>query len=69
MNCEIVDGVKIWRKKNPPRGSKDKKYYIPTYGTPECSYVGKKRGRKPQGSQEGKEKLIFKKGEFILYFS
>lgn len=28
------------------RGSKDPKYYEPLYNTPDCTYTGKKRGRK-----------------------
>ena len=75
MNCEIKDGVKIWMKKNPPRKigqaeqeAKKKLYYEPTFGTPECSYKGKKRGRKSMAERECPTLIKNEKKTTILYF-
>ena len=65
MNCEIKDGVKIWMKKNPPR---KKLYYEPTFGTLECSYKGKKRGRKSMAERECPTLIKNEKKTTILYF-
>ena len=56
------------KKKYPIRGSKDKSYYEPTFGTPECSYEGKKRGRKSAWEKQNPPKLIKKDGDYTLYF-
>tara|TARA_R110000751_G_scaffold857_3_gene2850 strand:+ start:6050 stop:6283 length:234 start_codon:yes stop_codon:yes gene_type:complete len=76
MVLEITpEGKKIYRaRKQRTLGSTiakeklDKKYYTPTYGTAECSYKGKKRGRKTL-EEKIKEGFYKKKqGDYTLFF-
>ena len=84
MNKEITETGTIYRKKYPVRKKKMpfrteenknkkeqqiKKYYEPTFGTPECSYEGKKRGRKSLEERLNPPKLTKKDGDYILYFN
>jgi len=83
MNKEIAeDGTVILRKKYPvrkkkmpfrsaseDRENKKKKYYEPLYGTPNCSYQGKKRGRKSMEElQSVKPILKVESKSIIMYF-
>lgn len=79
MNKEIAeDGTVILRKKYPVRKkkmpfrseeNKKKKYYEPLYGTPNCSYQGKKRGRKSMEElQSVKPILKVESKSIIMYF-
>jgi len=81
MNKQIIGTQTIYTKKSPQRSSRKKdknkphqqsrsvakKYYQPLYGTPECTYSGKKRGRK---SEKEKEKPLLKVEDknIIMYF-
>tara|TARA_R110000803_G_scaffold81155_3_gene147092 strand:+ start:680 stop:892 length:213 start_codon:yes stop_codon:yes gene_type:complete len=69
MNCEIVNGCTILTKRKPVRGSKDKKYYEPLFGTEECTYLGRKRGRKSAKEKLGLQQNFMKVDkEVIIYF-
>ena len=66
---------KMGKKPNyPQRKSKDPEYYnynspyyTPLYGTKDCNYTGKKRGRK-KDSEKVIIKMEKKEGNFVLYF-
>tara|TARA_R100000808_G_C2154667_1_gene165831 strand:+ start:9282 stop:9512 length:231 start_codon:yes stop_codon:yes gene_type:complete len=66
--CDAKEEVLRFGNKHPPQKpfKQTYEYYIPTYGTPDCTYKGNKRGRKRQG--EIKPLLNSKKKEVILYF-
>tara|TARA_R100001086_G_scaffold142046_1_gene74614 strand:- start:1230 stop:1460 length:231 start_codon:yes stop_codon:yes gene_type:complete len=75
MNKEIVGTQTIYRKKYPVRKKKmpfreeQKKYYEPLYGTPDCPYEGKKRGRKSMKElQSVKPILKVESKSIIMYF-
>ena len=56
------------RKRPEP---KKKKYYEPLYGTPECPYKGKKKGRKSAEERiqiRSQLEVKIKKGKFVMYF-
>lgn len=78
MNKEVIGTQTIYTKKYPVRKKKmpfrdkeeeqpKKKYYEPLFGTPECTYTGKKRGRK---SMEERKKPCLKveSKTVIMYF-
>tara|TARA_R100000654_G_scaffold52092_1_gene78238 strand:- start:591 stop:812 length:222 start_codon:yes stop_codon:yes gene_type:complete len=73
MNKETIGTQTIYTKKYPVRKKKmpfrieKKKYYEPLYGTPDCSYEGKKRGRKSKGEVGPILKVEDKK--IIMYFN
>ena len=46
----------------------DKKYYISSYGTKDCTYHGKKRGRKTMEEKEQSILLKVERKKIILYF-
>jgi len=59
--------IKMMKK----RGSQNPKYYEPLYNTPDCTYSGKKRGRKSISEkieQYEKEKLKKINKEIIISF-
>ena len=75
MNKETVGTQTIYRKKYPVRKKKmpfrteEKKYYEPLYGTPDCPYEGKKRGRKSMKElQTVKPMLKVENKSIIMYF-
>ena len=53
------------RKRPTPKGTS--KYYKPFYGTPECPYSGKKKGRKSY-EERMELQVKIKHGEFIIYW-
>tara|TARA_S200002703_G_scaffold106345_1_gene92332 strand:- start:131 stop:352 length:222 start_codon:yes stop_codon:yes gene_type:complete len=58
------------RKKPPSKVAKDKPY-VPLYNTKDCSYNGKKKGRKTNEEKQKlleENKFIKKTGNYILYF-
>jgi len=72
---EEKDDHTSYIKKYPQRKSKDinyynynSPYYTPLFGTPDCNYTGKKRGRKKDSEKEEVIKLTKKDGNFVLYF-
>ncbi len=46
----------------------EKKYYISSYGTKDCTYHGKKRGRKTMEEKEQPILLKVERKKIILYF-
>ena len=58
-------------RKKPKKKSIKKKPYVPLYGTKNCPYNGKKKGRKTNEEIQKKleeNKFIKKTGNYILYF-
>tara|TARA_R100001440_G_scaffold16228_3_gene27631 strand:- start:976 stop:1197 length:222 start_codon:yes stop_codon:yes gene_type:complete len=72
MNKQTIGTQTIYTKKSPVRKNKiedkNKKYYEPLYGTPECTYSGKKRGRKSEKEKEKPILMKFEKKNIIIYF-
>tara|TARA_R110000822_G_scaffold43454_1_gene117277 strand:+ start:59 stop:274 length:216 start_codon:yes stop_codon:yes gene_type:complete len=70
MNCEIKGGHKTLTKKGKQRAWKKEPYYIPVYGTADCSYKGKKRGRKSKAEKKLLAQPILKvdKKSITIYF-
>ena len=70
MNCEIKDGHKILTKKGKQRPYKKEPYYVPLYGTVDCNYKGKKRGRKSEAEKKllGQPTLKIEKKSVTIYF-
>lgn len=63
---EKIGGIKYKK-----RGSKYPNYYKPTFDTPECSYQGKKRGRKTNIERQeirNIPKLVKTTGNFVIDF-
>lgn len=72
MEKEIVGTQTIYKKKQPVRKKnmpyKDKIYYEPLYGTPDCPYEGNKRGRKSLQERQSPTLMKVEKKITILYF-
>ena len=78
MEKEIVGTQTIYKKKHPVRKKKmpfraseaeeEKKYYEPLYGTPDCPYEGKKRGRKSMQERQSPTLIKVEKKITIMYF-
>jgi len=68
------DKLKIGMRRQPvdrKRPEPKKKYYEPLYGTPECPYKGKKKGRKSAEERiqiRSQLEVKIKKGKFVMYF-
>lgn len=79
MIKQTIGTQTIYKKKYPVRKvkmpfrseeNKKKKYYESLYGTPDCPYQGKKRGRKSMLEIAEKQKPILKVEDknIIMYF-
>lgn len=67
MRRQPVDRKRPQSKSPLPK----KKYYEPLYGTPECPYKGKKKGRKSAEERiqiRSQLEVKIKKGKFVMYF-